>query len=147
MKKKERLNQKKRELFNKKNVKEDNIDLDDMEITDDIISNADVWAKWRIRSRANAKKYGLSWDIVENTSTLCLMPVFMCLFQIIGVSDPLINVLLENQGMINQFLASNDWIIKFGVSYSVSTYLTRLASIPIFRYWCVPRSNEKFGEY
>eukprot|EP00483_Globobulimina_turgida_P001403 UN01405 len=124
---KERLNEHeklkaKKQLLSK--TKGENVDLDDVQITDDMIVKRSFLGSWKVRSRAHAKKYGLSWDIVENISTLILMPLLMCSFQVIGMSDPLISVLLQNDNAISAFLASNDWIIKFGTSNAVCTYLT-----------------------
>eukprot|EP01083_Nonionella_stella_P318693 1166197_1 len=130
-----------------KQRKEEHLDIENIEITDELMQNSSPMVSWKIRSRANAKKYGIAWDMVENSATLIMMPTFMCLFQMVGIGDPLIGALLQNDNVISGFLTTHNWIIKFGTSYAVATYLNRIIAIPVFKHWCVPRAYEKFGPY
>ena len=136
--KKEMLDKGKKEKW--KDVDQD-LDIEDMPFTDEMIAKSNAIASWKIRQRQYAKKYGLAYDIVENCSTLVFMPMFMVLFQVTGISDPLINALLSQ----STFWSNNQWIVTLGVSYSVSTYLARLISIPVLRSYSLPKYYNKFG--
>ena len=126
-------------------MEEEEEDLDDVVFTDEQLAKSSVMANWKVRSRADAKHYGLSWDVVENTGSLLVLPMAMVSCHVIGIGDPLIEVLLQNDNVISNLLARNEWVIKLGASYAVSTYLTRLLAVPIFRYWSVPRAFDTYG--
>ena len=138
---KQLLDKGQKERWNEIVNNKDMVDVEDMAITDEMVAKGSALASWKIRQRQYAKKYGLGYDVVENCSTLVLMPMFMVLFQMIGISDPLIGSLLSQ----SQFWSSNDWIIKLGVSYGVAAYLNRFMAILIFRGYCLPKYYDKFG--
>ena len=126
-----------KEIENNKNI----VDEQDMPLTDEMVAKGSVLGSWKVKSRQYAKKYGLSYDIVENIGTLIFMPTIMCLYQVIGINDVIIGGLMANYAFLN----SNEWIIKLAVSYSVATYLNRLIAIPLFRFYCVPKYYDKFA--